>query len=118
MLERLKGNRISDNISINRQKAVKVAVDGKGVRYDVYVEDDDRTMYDTEMQRSENKSILPKRSRFYQGLRDLGYLEVGDEYTKRLHSSVAIAEEPEEDISVITDICKTAKTYAPDYTGL
>ncbi len=62
MLERLTGNRISDNISINRQKAVKVAVDGKGARYDVYVEDDDRTMYDTEMQQSENKSILPKRS--------------------------------------------------------
>ena len=88
MIERLTGNKLSDNISINKQKAVKVAVDGKGVRYDVYVEDDARVMYDAEMQQSENKNILPKRSRFYQGLMDLGYLEVGDEYVELADSYV------------------------------
>ncbi len=88
MIERLTGNKLSDNISINKQKAVKVAVDGKGVRYDIYVEDDARVMYDAEMQQSENKSILPKRSRFYQGLMDLGYLEVGDEYVELADSYV------------------------------
>ncbi len=88
MIERLTGNKLSDNISINNQKAVKVAVDGKGVRYDVYVEDDARIMYDAEMQQSENKGILPKRSRFYQGLMDLGYLEAGDEYVELVDSYV------------------------------
>ena len=88
MLERLTGNRISGNISINNQKAIKVAVDGKGVRYDVYVEDDAGVMYDAEMQREKNKSILPKRSRFYQGLMDLGYLETGDEYVELADSYV------------------------------
>ncbi len=88
MIERLTGNKLSDNISINNQKAVKIAVDGKGVRYDVYVEDDARVMYDAEMQQGKNKSNLPKRSRFYQGLMDLGYLETGDEYVELADSYV------------------------------
>lgn len=88
MIERLTGNKLSDNISINNQKAVRIAVDCKGVRYDVYVEDDARAMYDAEMQQSDNKSILPKRSRFYQGLMDLGYLETGNEYVELADSYV------------------------------
>lgn len=77
-----------ESLTINNQKAVRITVDGKGVRYDVYVEDDARAMYDAEMQQSDNKSILPKRSRFYQGLMDLGYLETGNEYVELADSYV------------------------------
>ena len=87
MLQRLTGNVIGSNISINNQKAIKVAVDGKGVRYDVYVEDESTGLYDAEMQQKENV-VLPKRSRFYQGLMDLNNLETGDEYSELLDSYV------------------------------
>ncbi len=88
MLKRLTGNVIGDNISINNQKSVKVAVDGKGVRYDVYVEDITTGLYDAEMQRYDGRLQLPRRSRFYQGLMDLNYLEMGNEYERLLDSYV------------------------------
>ncbi len=43
---------------------------------------------------------------------DLGYLEVGIDVRRE---GIEIGKEIGEDISVITDMCKTAKTYAPDY---
>ena len=88
MLQRLTGNVIDNNISINNQKAIKVAVDGKAVRYDVYVEDEVTGLYDAEMQQNDNRAVLPKRSRFYQGLMDLNNLEIGDEYSELLDSYV------------------------------
>ena len=88
LLHRLTGNVISDNISINNQKSIKVALDGKGVRYDVYVEDLKTGLYDTEMQKDKNGAVLHKRSRFYQGLMDLNHLETGDEYSELLDSYV------------------------------
>ena len=88
MLQRLTGNVIGDNVSINNQKAIKVAVDGKAVRYDVYVEDEVTGLYDAEMQQNDNRAVLPKRSRFYQGLMDLNHLETGDEYSELLDSYV------------------------------
>ncbi|MBE5946665.1 MAG: Rpn family recombination-promoting nuclease/putative transposase [Lachnospiraceae bacterium] len=88
MLQRLTGNVIGNNISINNQKAIKVAVDGKAVRYDVYVEDEVTGLYDAEMQQNDNRAVLPKRSRFYQGLMDLNNLEIGDEYSELLDSYV------------------------------
>ena len=68
-----------DNITYpERQKSLKITSEGKGVRLDVYVQDDDDTVYDAEMQRKSNgESIaqLPKRSRYYQGMVDLNLLE-------------------------------------------
>ncbi len=80
MLECLTGNTIGDDIIINSEKAVKIAVDGKGVRYDVHVQEASKNMYDAEMQQVKNKLVLPKHSRFYQELMDLGYLENGGDY--------------------------------------
>ena len=45
-------------------KSVDMTYDGKGVRFDVYGEDDD-TVYDIEMQTSITADI-PKRIRYYQ----------------------------------------------------
>ena len=81
MLERLTGNKIEGVKSVISQKAVRVTNDSKGVRYDIYVEDNKENIYDSEMQQEKEKNI-PMRARFYQGLIDLNMLEIGKEYAK------------------------------------
>ncbi len=39
LLERCIKRKISNNFSIDTEKTTKIAVDGKGVRYDIYVDD-------------------------------------------------------------------------------
>ena len=46
------------------QKTINVLYESKGIRLDVYVNDDKGTIYNVEMQRGK-KSKLPKRSRYY-----------------------------------------------------
>lgn len=48
------------------QKAISITADGRGIRLDVYVEDDEDTVYDIEMQTTTQKDFA-KRSRYYQG---------------------------------------------------
>ena len=62
--------------------------DGKGIRFDVYSEDDSGIVYDCEMQTSK-KDNLPKRTRYYQGMIDLNLLERGADY-KELKKSYVI----------------------------
>lgn len=89
LLSLLTGNEINDVENIEVQKQVRITYDVKGTRYDVYVEDDDRRMYDSEMQQKESrKGWLPRRSRFYQGMMDLNVLEKGDDYEKLKDSYV------------------------------
>ncbi len=78
LLELLTGNEIGENIIINAQKSIKVTNDSKGVRYDVYVEDDKRTVYDAEMQNKNDE--IPRRTRYYSGMVDLNLLESGGSY--------------------------------------
>ena len=58
------------NISIKKveypitQKTIDLLLDGKGIRLDVYVNDDKDTVYNVEMQRT-NRKHLPKRARYY-----------------------------------------------------
>ena len=83
LLECLTGNKIENVRTVISQKAVKVTNDSKGVRYDIYVEDDIDRIYDAEMQNYNKKSdveALPKRTRFYQGMMDLNILESGADY--------------------------------------
>lgn len=65
---------------VEDQKSVDMTYDGKGVRFDVYVEDDD-TVYDIEMQTSITVDI-PKRIRYYQGMIDLNLITAGESYKK------------------------------------
>lgn len=91
LLECLTGNKIDSVSTIISQKAVRVTNDSKGVRYDIYVEDDKNVMYDAEMQRLTENTVdrnLPKRSRFYQGMMDLNILEKGQDYSKLKQSYV------------------------------
>ena len=61
------------------QKSIDLALDQKGVRLDVYFEDDLSTAYNIEMQTT-NTGNLPKRSRYYQGTVDLNMISSGAEY--------------------------------------
>ncbi len=63
------------------QKGIEITYDGKGVRLDAYVEDENNTIYDIEMQKVDTKE-LPKRSRYYQGMIDLDLIERGAHYNK------------------------------------
>ena len=82
------GRKIGSIVKTEKQKAIEVTVDGHGVRFDVYFEDDEKTVYDIEMQRSDTLE-LPLRSRYYQGMIDLDYLEKGRDY-KELPDSYII----------------------------
>ena len=62
------------------QKDIKHTYDAKGIRLDVYVEDENNTVYDIEMQTTDKKN-LPKRMRYYQGMIDLNVIDKGEEYT-------------------------------------
>ncbi|MCM1307652.1 MAG: Rpn family recombination-promoting nuclease/putative transposase [Butyrivibrio sp.] len=70
------------------QETIDISADAKSVRLDVYVEDGKETVYNIEMQTSENKN-LPKRTRYYQGMIDLNILEKGGDY-KQLKQSFVI----------------------------
>ncbi len=61
------------------QKNIDIAVGAKGIRLDVYVEDEKHTVFNLEMQTTTARN-LPKRMRYYQGMIDLNILEKGDDY--------------------------------------
>ena len=62
------------------QKAIEITADGRGIRLDIYVEDDASTVYDVEMQTTKQSSI-GKRARYYQGLIDLNLIERGASFS-------------------------------------
>ena len=70
------------------QETIDISADAKSVRLDIYVEDGNETVYNIEMQTTENRN-LPKRTRYYQGMIDLNILEKGDNY-KNLKRSFVI----------------------------
>ncbi|MCM1083097.1 MAG: Rpn family recombination-promoting nuclease/putative transposase [Clostridium sp.] len=87
-LETILGIKISDIKYPKTQETIDITANAKSVRLDVYVEDEERIVYNIEMQVSVNKN-LPKRSRYYQGMIDLNILEKGGEY-KNLKRSYVI----------------------------
>ena len=82
------GRKIGSIVKTEKQKAIEITADGHGVRFDVYFKDDEKTVYDIEMQTTDTLE-LPLRSRYYQGMIDLDYLEKGKEY-KELPDSYII----------------------------
>ena len=88
LLELVLGIRIARIRFIEPQKDVQITADGKGVRFDVYVDDDRQTVYDMEMQ-AVPRNNLPKRSRYYGSMMDLNMIEHGVDY-KELRQSFVI----------------------------
>ena len=73
------GREIKEIVSIQDQKDIRESVDGKGVRFDVVFEDEEETIYDIEMQQSDQMN-LAKRTRYYQSMIDLESLKRGARY--------------------------------------
>lgn len=67
---------IKDIKQCENQKPIELKYDSRGIRLDVYVNDENGTVYDLEMQTSKKKD-LPKRTRYYQGMIDLNLIERG-----------------------------------------
>ena len=87
LLELILGIRIRKVVMANSQQTISITADAKSVRLDVYVEDDEHSIYDVEMETSKRKN-LPKRSRYYQGMIDLNIIERGEKYEKLKKSFV------------------------------
>ena len=79
--------KIRDLVYLEKQKTLDPAIDVKGIRLDVYVEDDQNTVYNIEMQ-SANRGSLPKRSRYYQSVMDVESLNRGSVYQELQKSFV------------------------------
>ena len=87
LLEMILKIKIKDIVFIAEQKPIEITVDGRGVRLDVYVEDEAKTVYDIEMQPTMQPN-LSKRSRYYQGMIDLNLIERGADFTELKKSYV------------------------------
>ena len=87
LVEVIIGRKIGKIIKNDKQKPIDVTSDGKGIRMDVYLEDDQNSVYNIEMQNVNTKDIA-KRARYYQSMLDVGYLKKSWEYGKLKKSYV------------------------------
>ena len=87
MAERILGRKIGRIVRLDKQKSIQTTPDGKGVRFDVYFEDDRDTVYDIEMQNANEKN-LPRRARYYQSMIDMEQMEKGMQYEEMKNSYV------------------------------
>ena len=89
LLEYILKVKIRKIVYVGDQEAIQVGVpDAKSVRLDVYIEDDENTVYDLEVQTTDKRN-LGKRTRYYQSMIDIRVLEKGQDY-KRLKKSYVI----------------------------
>ncbi|NRY63769.1 Rpn family recombination-promoting nuclease/putative transposase [Clostridium beijerinckii] len=72
---------------VEEQKTIDLLLESKGIRLDVYVKDENNTIYNVEMQRGKHKN-LPKRLRYYQGSIDLDLISKGEDYRKLAKSYI------------------------------
>ena len=90
LLELILKVKIRKLVDPETEKAMKTGYESKGIRLDVYVEDDDNTVYDIEMQvRRYPEAWLGRRTRYYQSVIDFGAMQVGAEY-HQLKKSIII----------------------------
>ena len=81
MLEKILRMEVQDIRYLEEEKTVKTAYESKGIRLDVYVEDDKHTVYNVELQiRKPEKDGLYKRIRYYQSMIDGDLLMAGARY--------------------------------------
>ena len=90
LLEMILGIKIRKLMDPKTEHAMKNSYESKGIRLDVYVEDDENTVYDVEMQiRKYSEAYFGRRTRYYQSVIDFGALQVGVKYHK-LKKSIII----------------------------
>lgn len=86
-LEKLLDIRIEKIEMPVNQKVIDLLMDCKGIRLDIYVKDENNTVYNVEMQRIDNKN-LGKRMRYYQGNIDIDCIQKGKDYKELTRSYV------------------------------
>ena len=79
LLENILNIKIRDIVYVDYEEIIQMTAKSKDIRLDIYVEDDDNTVFNLEMQTTTYKE-LPKRSRYYQGIIDLNMIEKGESY--------------------------------------
>ena len=79
LLENILNIKIRDIVYVDYEEIIQMTAKSKGIRLDIYVEDDDNTVFNLEMQTTTYKE-LPKRSRYYQGIIDLNMIEKDESY--------------------------------------
>ena len=90
LLEIILGVKIRKIMSPKTEHPIKNSYESKGIRLDVYVEDDRDTVYDIEMQvRKYPEAYLGHRTRYYQSVIDFEALDAGVEYNQ-LKKSIII----------------------------
>ena len=83
VLEVILNQPIHDIRYLAEELSLKAGYMSKGVRLDVYVEDEAHTIYDVEMQvRQDAEDALPKRMRYYQSQMDAEILAQGKDYVE------------------------------------
>ena len=81
VLEAILDRPISDIRYLTEELSLKAGYTSRGVRLDVYVEDEAHTIYDVEMQvRNEAEDALPQRLRYYQSQIDAEILAQGRDF--------------------------------------
>lgn len=86
-LEKLLDVKIEKIEMPENQKTIDLLLECKGIRLDIYVKDENNTVYNIEMQRSDNKN-LGKRMRYYQGNIDIDCIQKGQDYRELMKSYV------------------------------
>lgn len=79
VLEQILNIKIRDIEYLDYEETIQIAPGSKSIRLDIYVEDDNNTVFNLEMQTT-NYEELPKRSRYYQDIIDLKLIEKGQSY--------------------------------------
>lgn len=79
LIEIILNKKIKKIVYVQKQEVIDMTSDGKSIRLDVYCDDEDGTIYDLEMQTSNNRN-LPCRTRYYQGMIDLNSISKGCDY--------------------------------------
>ncbi|CUU48411.1 Rpn family recombination-promoting nuclease/putative transposase [Clostridium beijerinckii] len=87
LLEKILEIEIEKVEMVEEQKTIDLLLESKGIRLDVYVKDENNTIYNVEMQRGRHKN-LPKRLRYYQGNIDLDLISKGENYRKLAKSYI------------------------------
>ena len=87
LLEMIFEKKIRNIEIIEQEKTIETGYDSRGIRMDVYVEDDENSVYDIEMQASK-KSHLGKRFRYYQSAIDVDIVNKGDSFKKLKQSFI------------------------------
>lgn len=86
-LEKLLNIEIAKVEMPENQKTINLLLESKGIRLDIYVKDENNTVYNVEMQRGKHRN-LPKRLRYYQGNIDLDLISKGEDYKKLAKSYI------------------------------